>query len=826
MVLTGVNNDDVAASTPSVQFAIPTVTTDDPVYSEVQPEGGVFVAIGDDDGPVTLEFATATTRSTEDTGDGVAVLALSKAYGADIAVHLTITRGTATRGEDFTSEASFVHTIPAGIARHALKIPTLDDALLEGDETVTLRIDAATFTPAHVGQDADPRLSTTMAIRDDEDDDPATVTLAPAAGQATGAGGVYEVREEDGAFEFTVTLSHELNGPARLDVPLALSGGTATWGPDMAPFALKAGAGLNAGVSLDGADGATPTVVFESGARVATLLARPHDDNELETNEALVLAMGSQAAFDADPDSTVAAGPAAGSREYQILIYDDEFTVGFPSTTITVNEDGGTAYLPLQFSQPPRQDIEIWFQYTDLNTTPGEDYTRMHERADPITVPAGTRTSGNPACSNAYLNAEDCPVVLPIPLIADGEREGQELMRIAVHHARLPRGQIRTSADVIIHDSDSGVVIEALDSRVTEGTAARFRLTRGQAAATKLPVKLHIWETADTTPVPDYHNLYHHGNPPPAASNGHFVAAAQEGPRTVDIPANATSATFTVPTRRNTSAEGHDSRLVVRIELAGQTLEAGQDDYSTGWRNFIASVPVRDAEPAKVNFSAASYTVREATVTIQDDDAEVIASLASAYLTANDTPEGAEVPLSLRWDPHRLQAGKTYTFPITFGGTATRGSDYTLACAGVPGVACANLNSGDAVLTVTTDDLLIPGDTSVIDVLTLTAVEDGVDETVRETVTMKLNDNSRGGTLSGAIVDAPDSVSVEFATATLSVQEGSGPLEPVLKVTPAAARDITLTLLYTDETATIDVDTVSPLRPSRFRPALPVIRSR
>ena len=102
-------------------------------------------------------------------------------------------------------------------------------------------------------------------------------------------------------------------------------------------------------------------------------------------------------------------------------------------------------------------------------------------------------------------------------------------------------------------------------SAVTEGSAASFTVTSDRAPSNPLAVNLTVSE--------------------PAGSD--YVASSDEGSKTVTIPANATTATFSVATQANSAVEPHGS---VTVRVATGT------GYALG-TNSGASVAVHEATP-------------------------------------------------------------------------------------------------------------------------------------------------------------------------------------------------------------------------------------
>ncbi len=136
-----------------------------------------------------------------------------------------------------------------------------------------------------------------------------------------------------------------------------------------------------------------------------------------------------------------------------------------------------------------------------------------------------------------------------------------------------------------------------------------------------------------------------------------------------------------------------------------------------------------------------------ATVTVVDNDPTAV-TLAGA---AGDVVEGGTKTFTITLN-RGLVNGEALPVPLTFGGGATRGTDYTTACPTTPptGVTCANLDSGNAMVTFTGAS----GSTTATTVtLTLSATTDSTTETGGETVIIglgTLNANSGTGLGGGA----------------------------------------------------------------------------
>ncbi len=142
-----------------------------------------------------------------------------------------------------------------------------------------------------------------------------------------------------------------------------------------------------------------------------------------------------------------------------------------------------------------------------------------------------------------------------------------------------------------------------------------------------------------------------------------------------------------------------------------------------------------------------------ATVTVVDNDPTAVTLAGSA----GDVVEGGTKDFTITLN-RGLVNGEALPVPLTFGGGATRGTDYTTTCPTTlpTGVACANLDSGNATVTFTGPST---GTTATTVTLTLTAAADGADESGGETVVIGLGTlNASSGTGLGGGASGTDSL--------------------------------------------------------------------
>ncbi len=285
-----------------------------------------------------------------------------------------------------------------------------------------------------------------------------------------------------------------------------------------------------------------------------------------------------------------------------------------------------------------------------------------------------------------------------------------------------------TTANLRIIDDDGGAaptVSIAPGSGVTEGTAASFTVSVSPARAadaSNLTVNLNVGQMGD------------------------YVASGDRGMKQVTINAGSGSATYNVPTAADSQDEAAGS-VTVNVDPGG--------GYQVSGSSASASVAVADNDDTGVTLSAAAGDISEAS--------------------------GAkEIKLTLG---RALVSGESLTQRLSFGGSATFGTDYTLAATTTPsGVSFNNLASNN--LSASPPTVVFTGGTgaSRVATLTLTATQDTTVESGGETITVNRGTTAQtglGGVTGSGSVASFRIVDDDSAAALpeLSIAAGSGVTE-------------------------------------------------
>ncbi|MCP3141841.1 Calx-beta domain-containing protein [Pyxidicoccus xibeiensis] len=278
-------------------------------------------SLGAEPGTDTVRFSVART--------GPTTSALTVGYALS---------GTAA-GTDYVALPGMV-TIPAGSASANVVLTAVDDALVEGKETIILTLLEDATYQVHTSASA------TASLLDDEQP-VVTVTASDA-----------EAAEPSNPGAFTVTRT----------------------GPTQAPLTVVFAVSGSASVTSDYQALGT-TVVIPAGAASAVLEVRPTDDVLVEAKEGITVTLAADAAYQ-----------LATSTSAAVNLFDDEK----PELRITAtdsaageaNANGGL--FSVTAIPAPKADLSISFTVTGT-ATQGTDYGAL---TAPLTVPAGATSVG------------------------------------------------------------------------------------------------------------------------------------------------------------------------------------------------------------------------------------------------------------------------------------------------------------------------------------------------------------------------------------------------------------------------------------------------
>ncbi|SDT09858.1 gliding motility-associated C-terminal domain-containing protein [Maribacter dokdonensis] len=243
--------------------------------------------------------------------------------------------GTATEGDDFTITGNA--NIPDGSDFTNLNIAPIDDALIEGDETVVITLNSINSALYEIGT---PNTDTVTIVDDDAFVASVTATDATAV----------EANNVTNTGLFTISLDQVNNTGNPITVNYTIAG-TATSGSDFSALSGSA--------------------IIADGSQDATVLLTPINDNLVENAETVILNLATGTGYNLGN---------AGSATATVNINDtDIFEASIESTDATANESPlgvGVFTVDVEKVNATGDDLEI--DYTIGGTADqGDDYTNL-----------------------------------------------------------------------------------------------------------------------------------------------------------------------------------------------------------------------------------------------------------------------------------------------------------------------------------------------------------------------------------------------------------------------------------------------------------------
>ena len=396
--------------------------------------------------------------------------------------------------------------------------------------------------------------------------------------------------------------------------------------------------------------------------------------------------------FGSPGSATNVGGGAAGTGSVDLTI-DDSAGLVLSATTLTVAEGGSGTYT-VRLASQPTAEVTV-----TVGGVSGE-----------VTVDTDGDTGGNQNTLTFTTGDWNTAQTVTVSADEDGDTDNATLTHTAAGGDYA--GVTGDSVEVTVTDDDTpGVATATTDGEATEGSATD---------TATFTVVLNTVPSSDVT-----------------------VTVTAPAGLTLDGPDSATAFTSGEPLAFTTSNWSTPQTVTVRATDDSTDSPIGRELTVT-----------YAAASSDTDYSGLSGDA--ATVTVVDNDATAV-TLAGA---AGDVVEGGTKTFTITLN-RGLVNGETLPVPLTFGtgsGSATRGTDYTTACPTTPptGVTCANLDSGNAMVTFTGAS----GSTTATTVtLTLSATTDSTTETGGETVIIGLGTlNANSGTGLGGGASGTDSL--------------------------------------------------------------------
>ncbi len=712
-------------------------------------------------------------------------------------------------------------------------------------------------------------LNYTLADTDDDvavrvtDDDATTVVLAGAAGNIN----------EGQTKEFTIELGRGLVDGESLTVPLTF-GGTAVRGTDYTLADTQA-----TGVQYNNLNSGSATVVFTgptSGttATTATLTLSATADSTVESPaETVIIGLGPLT----NTGLTNAGGVTKTDNLGDFSIADPPATaaVTVSATALALTELGAPTDVAKTYTivlaTDPGADVTLTVANGDATAVAVD--TDAGTSGDQTTLTFTHGNSGNWGTAQTVTvrarndadAANESVTLTHTATAASGPYNGVTIAPVTITTTDAGHGVVVSEASVTVADNDDTATYTLVLKSQPAGNVVITPTSGVTTTATVAPPSLTFtnadWNRPQTVTIT--------GKGAGTTAITHAVTTATTTyPASTSIPAVAVTVTSTVPPGVTltatggstvvsedgstttdsydlvlTSAPTHDVTVTVSAGSGVEVSKVGGSYASsqtvtftpsgTGLWSTAQTITVRGVDDSVDNAGggrdvaithAASSTdpayntlpVDSVDVRVTDDDPTTVV-LAGAAGNINEG-QTKEITLTLG---RGLVDGESLTVPLTFGGTATRGTDYTLAETVADGVQYNNLNSGSATVVFTGPQT---GATATTATLTLSATADSFVESGGETVDIGLGTPTNTGLTNAGGVNATDNLGdftiadppatatpgVTVSTTSLALTELGTPTDVektytlVLDTDPGA--DVTIAVANGDATA-VAVDT-------------------
>ena len=400
-----------------------------------------------------------------------------------------------------------------------------------------------------------------------------------------------------------------------------------------------------------------------------------------------------------EPDGAVTVAITASPTTYTVgsmgtatvTVQDTPHTVSVSIAADAAEGDSGHTDRAVTFTVAPARSTlnDVYFDIclTGL-ATHGGDYTLVDEYGSPWAVNSGCMFISTFESLGRFIDTE-----VNIRVKGDTAIEPDETVVLTL--SRRTGSSAPTPADVVLHttaytathtienDDDPPINLSVNNNgAVTEGGTLTVTATAGQAPSGRsLGIPLQRVAAHSTAAAADY-----------------------SGAGSITIADGQTSGTATLTAVNDTADEPTET-----LRLALGTLPSG---YDPGPNSHVD-------------------------LTLADNDATTV-TLAG---TAGNVTEGGTKTITLALG-RGLTSGETLTAPLTFAGTATRNTDYTMAGTAATGVTYKNLNSGSASVVFTGPATEA---TATVATITLTATADTDAESGGETVDIGLGTVTQTG---------------------------------------------------------------------------------
>ena len=783
-----------------------TLVAGDSDYAGVNASGVTATVTDDDDAPDGIALTVDTDEVAEDAGKTsitvTATVGGGTRYSADATVTVTIGQSTdsAVSGTDYARVSTFDLVITAGEASvsKAFDLTPTDDALDEADETISVTGESGSLTVT----------GTSITLADDDVPE-LSITAGSAVTEGTAAG-----------FTVNADIAPVADLTVNLDVATTDSfAASGTTGSKTLTFrAGRTSESYTVGTQADTTDepDGSVAVTLEDGTDYSVDSSKTSASVGVNDDDATTVALaragsGGIAENGGKEDVTVTLGRALVAGESVTVPLSITGATVTTHYTLALKGTGGTGVsllttTPHSAGSPAVRLSGAGAQTATLTLTAVAN-TDNASRTVSIAYGTGTRlpTSSGLSGGISTSGAASVPILdddAMVSVAAASAAEGSAVVFTVTLPEVAPSGGVSvgysTSDGRGNNDDDAHQVATSADYTAAPANST-LTIAQGQRTGT-----VSIPTTQDTTYEGDHYFTLN------LDSTSHFnlSVAADSAIGTITDAADAPSFAFSIA---STDADEDDGTLTLTVEKTGTTLVAATVSYAT--TNGTATGGSDFTAIASTNLSfAVADTSKDITVSLTDDSADEPAEAFTVDLTAgadaqlgstsshtvnitdNDATtvtlgapsaaikENAGTKTITVTLGRALTGDETLDVPLTFSGTATFGTDYTLAAPNSTptGVTYSNLASTNLATNPPTIAFSGVNGAAASATVILTATSDTTDEGATESVTVGL------GALNANSGENLDGGASGSGTATFEITDDDGTPTATLVLTPTS----------------------------------------
>lgn len=541
-----VTDDVVIENTETVQVTLTGATGANYTYTLSATDGNATADIVDNDNTSIRRELTVSATANAVEGASIGTFRINFSTGVTASENINVSytiAGTATNGTDYVTLGGSV-VIPAGQPGVDVSVTTIDDMIIEGNETVILTLTGGTTASIGNFTASATQGSATVNIGDNDN------TTANRTLSVTNTGDAAEP-STNGSFTISLPSTYVTTEPVTIGFAI---GGTAVNGTDYA--------------------GIPNTVVLPAGQNSVVIPVTVTDDFLVEADETVILTINNGAS----PTFSFTASAGAGSAT--VIIADDDNTAANRVVSITKTGDAAEPATSAAFRISLPTDVlaseNITVTYNVSGTaTPGADYNTLSGTA---VIAAGTNSTNVPVNVIDNLLIENTETVIATLSSAVSPNFTYTLSATDV-------GATMYIADDDFAGNSNIVLLTKVSDAVEGGTSGQYRISLQPGVTSSEDVEISFSIAGSAINGTDYTMQ--------GLSGGYIV-----------IPAGANEVLIDIDAGLDGLIEGHEDVVLTLTGAASSSYSFMIDPANSGGTVTIIDADAAGSTPLQVVFGS------------------------------------------------------------------------------------------------------------------------------------------------------------------------------------------------------------------------------